>query len=223
MLTKLDLAKQFELVVQQEIKNYNDSLSQVFQKLQSMQDQITNNHKECLSKIAEIDSRQQKVESELSQHKETHGYDVKQLYSMYNNQAEFNARNNNQLQSLVCQVQAKAMHIGNFKENINNVHDQIEKYGLHANAVHKNIYTQLDTLAAKTTKDIARAKKEVQESPSELLLVKKDLQEQLAAYKVDVAGIMRELNIYKRECFIVEKKLETIFTTLKDLKGTKSS
>jgi predicted RNase H-like nuclease (RuvC/YqgF family) len=70
-------------------------------------------------------------------------------------------------------------------------------------------------------KEILKCKKEIIESPTGVEQLKDHLENEIACHKIDVHGIMRELQVYKKEMFIVEKKLESIFTDIIKLKGAK--
>jgi len=57
-------------------------------------------------------------------------------------------------------------------------------------------------------------KQDLDESPSPAECVKQELKKDLECHKVDVVGILRELNIYKTENQITQKKIEHIYTLI---------
>ncbi len=66
MLNRNDLAKQFELVVKQEIKNYQDSLNFVLQSIRELKESVYNVNQEQLENYAALHSSYIGLQSDVS-------------------------------------------------------------------------------------------------------------------------------------------------------------
>ena len=96
------------------------------------------------------------------------------------------------------------------KQNLNVLEDEIKGHSI-------TISTSFDNIRLRLSKDIKKLKDEMDSAPSDSIQVGKDLEEKIASHAVDVSGIMKELNIFKKENYITQKKLENIYTLIERL------
>lgn len=221
MLKKSDLAKQFELVVQQEITNYNNSLSQIFQKIQSIQDDIES-IKEAHSSIRNSNhSRYQTLDTAISFIKEYCESNVKQIYTVIREQAlkiHEQSVSNEEVKKCFDRISYKFDALGCVN---NQLFCDYKKLINDCSEFNKETNSRIDEMGPKIKKAIDKAKKEIEDAPTEASQVKIELEKRIDSHKIDVEGVMKEINIFRKENVIVEKKLENIYTLIQRLEDQK--
>ncbi len=221
MLKKSDLSKQFELVVQQEIKNYNDSLGQVFQAINGLKEQLKSLEEQSLENYALVSSQQKQLEIEFQLLKKDLSSSFSSLGSHVNDQKVINERNNYKIIEISDAVERKIKIDSNVQNQLNKLNNDIFNNKSELSDALSRMHSLLDDLLLRFRKEILKAKREILEAPSEASLVRTQLEEKLAAHTVDVDGIMRELQHFKKSTYIVEKQIENIYTLIERLKGRK--
>ena len=214
MIKRNDLAKQFELVVQQEIKNHNDQMLATNLNL--------NKHDLDICKITErIDGLNSRVDSEIlrissSQDslKEYVASIVKGIDSSINDVFQFYEKSNsttnklaNDFAGMELKVESLKNEIATLKIATLNINESIEKLS-------KTVIREVSELRRTYREEIAKAKDEITSLPSEAQSVKKEISERLNVDRVDFSGLLKELRGYKKETFIQEKKLENLYTLI---------
>lgn len=214
MLKRSDLAKQFELVVQQEIKNFQDSLNSVLQSIRDLNANIETLHNESLENHALIHSAQCDLASEIKNIKENFSDLDSRFKRFQNDQRILNERNAKEINDISDAVMKKIKIDSNFQNKIDDVCKLISAQDRKNQANFNQFSARCDDLLLHFSKVIAKVKKEILEAPTEAGIVKKQLEEKLACHIVDVAGIMRELKIYKHDNVVTQKKIEQIYTLI---------
>lgn len=218
MIKKNDLAKQFELLTKQEIKNYQDSLDFVLQSIREIRDEIKEVQKESLANHAKIHSFQVELQGKFEILKDSCVSIESRFGAHIRDQTQVNVRNQTQIESLISDIIKKMSFDINFKNKIDDVCIRIRRLQSQSDLNYKNLNSSDDNLLRRFTSDIEKTKKEIREVPSDAFIVKKQLEEQICAHKVDVTGIMKEINIFKKENYITQKKIENIYTLIDRLK-----
>ena len=218
MLNKLDLAKKFELVVQQEIKNYQDSFNNVLNSINELRDSLDSLRSEVSCKFAKIQSSQGTLASEIYSIKE-HSLSTSDILNRsINDQRVLNERINCKILDIESEnIQKHNAFIRN-KDSLDVLDRNIHRI---ENSFEKNIISinqNLDDLFKRFMSALDKNKRDIMELPSESSLIKRDLEEKIASHSVDVVGIMKEIQIFKRENYITQKKLENIYTSIERLK-----
>ena len=218
MLKKSDLAKQFELVVKQEIKNYQDSLNFVLQSIDELKKGLKEAKDDVLESHAASHSEPIRLGIEIQTIKEETNKSIRQIHRLVGDQTSLNETNRNILSNALKEALSK------FNE-INVLPDKFHDLWNHVNFVSKKLeeyqrgYSEnLMALQSRVKKDIQKSKEEILSAPSESSIVRKDLEDQIASHKVDVSGIMRELTIVKHDAMVSGKKIENIYTLIERLK-----
>lgn len=217
MLKRSDLSKQFELVVQQEIKNYQDSLDFVLQSINELKESIKQSHDEALENYAALHSEQTDLKIELHNLRDVFLSSYHRVNRHISDQEVVNHRNQTQILELTGSVLKKINNEENFQAKIENLWKEITKLQDITDTNHRVLNDNLDDLLRRFRNEILKTKKEILESPSEASLVKNQLEEKIAAHKVDVCGIMRELRLYKNDNMVTQKKIENIYTLIERL------
>lgn len=214
MLKKTDLSKQFELVVQQEIKNYQDSLNFVLQSIRELKDTIEEVRNESLENHGLLHSLQGDLAIDLQNLRESFNTFKQNAESTFTDQRLFNERNTLEMRDLGSAFYKKICADTHFNEKIIGLWEALGSLRQDSELKDRIINDNLDDLLRRFRQEILKSKKEIIESPSEASLVKKQLEEKIASHTVDVAGIMRELKIYKHDNMVTQKKIENIYTLI---------
>ena len=218
MLKKNDLAKQFELVVQQEIKNYQDSLNFVLQSINEIKLSIKNLQSEMLSRAASNNSFLVNLNNRLQGVVDT----VFNLDAIgkknFNDQYIINERNSQEVKDLEASVLFKLRMNDDIGSKLNTFLYQVDQLKSKVDKRNDEIDKSLDHLLMRFRKEILKAKQEIMDSPSQFDLSIAQLESRINSHCVDVKGVMRELNIYKKENSITQKKIENIYTLIARLK-----
>lgn len=217
MLKKSDLAKQFELVVQQEIKNYQDSLNFILQSLRDLKDEIRNVHDVSLAKHASLHSLHCDMTIEFKALKEACLSLSLRFEKSLTDQRLVNERNQTQILDLSADVVQKINSFSSLQDKIVNIWIAINTVRDKSESNFRVLNDNADDLFRRFTNALSRTKTDILNAPTEASLVKTQLEEKIFSHTVDVSGIMKELNIYKKENYITQKKLENIYTLIERL------
>ncbi len=217
MIKKNDLAKQFELLTIQEVKNYQDSLNFVLQSIRELKDNIEEVKKLAQNNTSETCSIQCQSNSDvglirkdifnLSQKIESNFYDQKALNEKFSEKIDF----------LFHEIDSKKDKDLYFFQRFDDLQNELDEINLFSLKNRESISENYNDLLCHLTKSCEKIKKEILSTPSEMTQVKIDLEEKMSSHKVDVVGIMRELTIYKKENMVTQKKIENIYMLIERL------
>src|SRR5712671_221880 len=221
MLKRNDLAQQFELVVQQEIKNYQESLNFVLQSIKELKEEIIRVRHGSLENYAKFHSEHNNLAIQLQNLKVT--VDTLNQSSLRTScdQRTVNERNAIEMRDISSAIHTKISSENHFQEKIDNVWDTVRDLRRQSEYKDRVLNDSSDDLIRRFRNEIQKAKKEILEAPSEASLVKTQLEEKIASHTVDVSGIMRELKIYKHDNMVTQKKIENIYTLIERLQKAK--
>lgn len=219
MLKKKDLAKEFELVVQQEIKNYNDSLSLVFQKLEENRKEIKDTQNSFSQSLANLESRlvqqgifhQKELDSQkvfLSQKAVEIGALTKKL-SKIDERISFLERQHEYLKE---ENQKLAKAFSGLKEDLELFYKQLSVF---RQGLEENQKQELE----RHTHTLLNSVKNVIDKEDPLPALREKFDKKVDEFKTETEGYKRDLLKIKREQFVNEKKFENIYTLLKRQKG----
>ena len=218
MLKKNDLAKQFELVVQQEIKNYQDSLNFVLRSINEIKQSIKDLQSDMLARAASNNSLLVNLNHRLQGVVDT-VFNLDAITKRnFNDQCIINERNTKEITDLESSMMFKFRMSDDTQSKLSMFLHQLEILNEKVEKRNEAIDRNLDHLLMRFRKEILRAKQEIMESPSQFDLSLEQLEAKIQSHYVDVAGIMRELTIYKKENSITQKKIENIYTLIARLK-----
>lgn len=223
MLKKSDLAKQFELLTQQEIKNYQDSLNSVLQSIRELKEEIKDLKKESQENHAAIHSIQNGMNIEIQYNREEINRLRQKVEGFIFDQRTVNERNAKEMLDVADAIHRKISYDTRINKRLDDVSDNIRLVGNLLDNTRQRLSDTADDLSRRFLNAVARVKQEIIDHPTEASLVKRQLEEKIAAHKVDVAGIMRELTIYKKENMVTEKKIENIYTLIGRLQKTEAN
>ncbi len=217
MLKKIDLAKQFELLTLQEIKNYQDSLNFILQTIKGLRDEIELLKQDSLENYASIHSVQCGLEIEINNHKENLN-ELKAISDRANQEQRLiNERNSREMLDISDAVHRKIRTDFRFDERFDELNSRISEVKQAYEKTNQRLSDSADDLLRRFSNDISKTKREIMDAPTEASLVRNELEQKIYAHKVDVSGIMKELTVFKKENVVIEKKLENIYTLIERL------
>lgn len=217
MLKKTDLAKQFELLTQQEIKNYQDSLNFVLQSIKDLKEEIEHLRQESLENHAAIHSVQCGMAIEIDHNREQINNFRLRHDGYYHEQRAENEKNALDSIEIMQTLRVFQTLAQQFKDNFVSISHKIEHLKNDHSQTKERLSDSVDDLLRRFSSDLDKTKQEILDAPTEASIVRDQLEQKIDSHKVDVAGIMKELTIFKKENFVIEKKLENIYTLIERL------
>lgn len=221
MLKRSDLAKQFELVVQQEIKNFQDSHNSVLQSIRDLAEEIALVKRDFLQCKAALHSEIGYLKSDFKINNDELCDLAKAFISSVNDQKQINLDVDRDLTALsnTCTRYDMAFDAQE-KVNFELLH-LINKDHENTKATHSNILTSLVQMELKNSKEIEKAKEDMEACPTKNNLVKEELEQKINMQNVDLEGLLKEIRIIGRAVLVTEKKIENIYTLIERMKKPK--
>ena len=219
MLKRSDLAKQFELVVKQEVINHNNQMLATNLALNSMRESVEllmrSENKSKSDKNSDSGLLNERLD-ELSKHIKL----VEQkLDSLANDQRDLNARNAVQLQDIFENLEVMYKKHATYDKKIQDCNSKAHEIGEAIKDTISQVVDMLNTQDRRLDKTLEKFKEEIKEKPKHIEILQNEVEEKIYSHKVDVEGIMLEINVFKKMMFIFEKKLENAYTQIDRLKG----
>ena len=211
MLSKNDLAKQFELVVKQEIKNYQDSLNFVLQSIDELKKDIKVLNSDMLENYALIHSQHTDLSIQIDIQRKINIDLKQQLNSLIN---DFRVFKDNSTKERDLLWDASLIHTQKSEFTENRIHELRKNHEVMESQIIGHAFgirNSFSDIEAKLNKRLCNMKEEILSQPSEALQLKSEMEAKIDIHKIDVAGIMKELLVMKKENMISEKKLEHIY------------
>ena len=165
MLKKSDLSKEFELVVKQEIKNYNDSLNFILQSINSLKKSIEILSDDYLDRYASMQSYQTSLSIKLDKLKEELKTFTETSQRFSNDQISFNSTVSNDILNLKNEMMVKSHNDKNTHFKIQNIWKDIEDLKHQIEVTTRVVNENLDDLLRKFRKEIEQSKKDILEPP----------------------------------------------------------
>ncbi len=217
MLKKNDLAKQFELVVQQEIKNYQDSLNFVLQSLKSINEsieavknQILDTHAQLHNQLKLFEIRIENLEKSHSDHKKAAENSIFDLKTS-------NSKNSDQLLCLKNQQDESLRYQDKLFERTDNLKFLLKEMDQSHNKKRSDLDSKIEFYNSKMIDHVQKTKQEILELPSDSLKIKEELEEKMNIDRVDVKGLLKEIRVNRVNTDYIEKKIENIYTLIERL------
>lgn len=218
MITKNDLAKQFELVVQQEIKNHNDAVLACNLKIDDFR-----------KRLDVLNDADGKIRAELSSNITRLEIMCQNLRHSLDNLTISITKSLGEIKRCITESSLASKDIINAnialsvkqKESCERI-DKIESY-------HENLDKRLTSIAKKTSDELERQyyryndeykkfRDEALEKPKqEADSVKNVLEKSLMEKACDIKGIKEDITGMRHIAFVTEKKIENIYTLIERL------
>ncbi len=221
MLKRSDLAKEFELITKQEIKNYQDSYNNVLQSVRDLQQDMKHVHESALENHSLLHAQQNQFAISIENLTKNVLESTQKLDRFINDQRLLNETLTEQIVFAGDSARANKSRQKDLYDWIQELRSYVDNLRLKSENNFKIVNQNIDELLAKFRKEISDAKIDILNAPTELELVKTQLQEKISEHKVDVSGLMRELMVYKKDSVITQKKIERLDNLIDRLKGEK--
>lgn len=214
MLRKKDLVEQFELVVKQEIIEHNKAvestnlaINKLRKDLEDLNATLSKDIIKMALRVTDISKDQSEIVESLDK--------IKFLFTnLSNEQYSINLRNHNEI-SIIDQS-VETVHRNQLKSD-----KQIDEL--------KNKMSMLKTVLREILKDnesgkvrisnmiikaVKKVKDEILNRPSEIEAAKNEFMKELSMHKIDNEGLLKEIAVLKKDCFVKEKQIENLYTLI---------
>lgn len=217
MLKRTDIAKEFSLVVQQEINNHNKNILETNVSINNLRDQVIEN-----------DKKHNAIETHLSTEISRTNCNLKNLSDMVlknseqllnhirENKKNHSSQNLNysecldNVQALISKNEDLSDVVASLRTDQECLNNHMVDMGLQYARSLGEQFIKFDAL-------VKGIKKEILERPSEAQQVKKEIESRLNTRDVDIQGLYEEANIIKKSLFILEKNIENLYTLIERL------
>ncbi len=214
MIKRDDLVKQFDIIVRQEIINHNQAIYDSNQSINDIRNEVRKIHSESKvvhaslgSTITKLNSNLLELTSSLSKFTQAFSScvnDLKAESSDLDIRLIEACKNDENLVSI---YESLIQRNGDLDSRLAQLDKKLEDFTFF---VRMSLYDlKLDLL-----KEVDKKIQDIVNRPSEALAVKDQLDEKIKIAMVDFEGLMREIRVQKKECFILEKKIENIYMLL---------
>jgi len=218
MLKRNDLAKQFELVVQQEIINHNQQILASNLSINEMkkfiedsikkQDFINIQFSSSLSGINRVVFEFSEVMIDLR----------KKIASISNEKNDYKITVKGILETCVENHSLLLSKFENSEKLIGNLYKLVNDLSNSVVGLSLTFSQEMQDEVRKLRQEIDKSKKEILSQPSEAKDVKKELDKKFEISQVDIQGLKKEIDLLKKSAFIREKHIEHLFTQIERLK-----
>src|SRR6478609_8975901 len=212
MLNKLDFQKKFELVVQQEIQNYQNSLNSILQAIRDIKISIQDSKTESLENYALLDTVQNVHSTDLMNLKLEFSDKIQKIESRINDLCKKTAQIDELFSKMRINEEKVTEKYTMLESKLEGIYKDVDQIKISL-LVNKRSSEDTHINLVRQIKDsFELQKKELAETPSQLCKAKKEIDDKLNTHIVDVEGILKELTAYKKENYITQKKIENIYT-----------
>lgn len=218
MLKRNDLAKQFELIVKQEITNHNASILATNKAINEMREQVTSLTQEFSRHTARNDAWFKQTQEEflrlersLEKKIQKNSIDIEGLKKKTDSSNDF-------IWAEIDSLEAKLLDLDEFQEYKDSMKMELAEVHNHVKSQNEYIKAALYKIRTDLEKTTNAFIKEIRERPDHLWDVKQELEKKIEATVIDSMGVLKELQVHKKDAFIMEKKLENIYSLIEKLK-----
>ena len=218
MLKRSDLAKQFELVVQQEIINHNEAISANNKALNKLRADILLLRGDLLKGVASFNSEIVKDRQALSNVWKAIDEAVEDLSIKSGKIREEFKKSISNVNMFITEESTK--HVKNdlfsvFKQSIASAIKNVTETIV---SLKNAVVVKIEALEKHITKVIKYQDEKLDETLESIESFKSDLITKIEIASVDSKGVLREIAILKKSLYIESKKIENIYTLIERLK-----
>jgi len=221
MLDRNKIAKQFELVVQQEIKNHNDQILTTNLAINSIQEKIAVHEKKQFLQASSLLDKLKIQDEKISSLEKSVSALAQEIECIKDSNKKIIIANEEILDIININNDKFKIDYSVISEKVFVLHKMLSDAKNQNEEMYKNFSFLMTSRDYKMTKELEKFKEEVLNKPSEIREVKKFLEEKIAINSIDVDGIMREIQHYKKAAHVVEKKIENIYTLIQRIQDGK--
>jgi len=214
MITKKDLVKQFELVVKQEVIDHNKAIEASNLALNKQKifveeeiKKIKENHRLIINEYSLVTKTFNDTNTSVDK--------MKSLFKdLSNEQHILNLRNSECIQDVSESVKIAGKKQELLDKRLGSLEELVKLIKKEVKKTDDQFVATEEKTRASLTKATKRLKKEMLDIPSRAEEVKAEVMEELSMYKIDTVGLMKEINVLKKDCYIKDKKIENLYTLI---------
>lgn len=217
-MKRQDLVDQFELIVQQEIINYNNRITGVNSSLEFIKSELievshkqANDRASALSRDKAIEASSKKNHEDILKLSTRLDSRINDIVAENKKKNEDINRNSKRLDDLEKQIESFQKDMLSIKAIVASVRDENEKIVI-------AIRDELDRHYHKACKNLSAMEDSILSRPSEALEVKEHLEKKIAEKDVMVTGIYENFDHFTKKTNYMEKKIEDLYNKLDRLK-----
>ncbi len=217
MINRIDLTKKFELLSLQEMKNHNDSILATnvsINRLQSLIDNLSEKLDMQLSKVDGAYIYQSRLIDDLNDkfdiHKNRNQSMLNDFFVRLKDLEESLKKNDSELSNSFTKHEIHKDRLKGLESKF------IDSSKIISKAL-SDLQCNITSVSVRARTDLEHAKSDILSMPSEAEKAKAELREEIAILKVDREGILKEIQVYKKETFVMQKKIENLYTLIERL------
>lgn len=220
MLSKKDLAKEFSQVVQQEIKNHNDQILSSNMAIDGFRRTILEIRERSEKNLSEISS---KLGNYISQHNDCYKEAKENLDRAFREIQEQDIKNREQLFSMKKSMDDRESYfltLEGFQHFQQKVDQWIANIQMMFSSQKDSVRQSLEKIQKLISEQIELSKLEVRKETLDCVEKINQVNKFIDRLAIDRLGILKEIEVLKKRCFVTEKNIENIYTQIELLKGT---
>ncbi len=219
MSKRQHLVEQFHLVVKQEILNHNaqilatnQAIERIRQRMDAIEQGMTRELNSFREKLRDTDNRIEDCKSDISRldHAIKRSCSAHERLSMRLD--EKSTESDEGIQRACQDSKLLARRVEAMQKAVDDLTVMQTKR-------QNDLQQHVEHVCHKTVSEAKNAVRELAERPSEALQVKKDMQAELDSHKVNVAGVDKEIAVFREELDYEKKKVEELFNMFNRLKA----
>lgn len=218
-MQKKDLAKEFSLVVQQEIKNHNESILACNMTLDEFRRKLAEIKSESEKNIAEIRSNLSLYDSKVILFKEAVQKELDKCARDISDNSGNVAMNVMKLKKAIEDRESYYLTLDGFKEFQSKVDVWIASIQQSFARNNSSIFDEIKRINSLHNASIEEHKKYVDSRLTNIISASIELEKSLDEFAVTFSGVSREMEICKKRCFVIEKNIENIYIQLERSKA----
>ncbi len=222
MRNRGELFNRLESEIDQEIKNYKDSLSSIYLKLNALKEDIDSARKESLKNDSSMVSNLKDIETKFLLVKDTRDESISKMnrsITMLDQKYESMKASVDVSLSKAIESAHSAEYYGNAISLLTERLVALEDKVLGQSG---QMGQQFESMAFQLKKELARVKDEILSRPSEALEVKKELEDKMNSNAVDSAGLLKEIRMTNKAVTVLEKMVENLYTLVARLQESQT-
>src|SRR3989304_4011823 len=212
MLKRSDLSRQFELVVQQEIRNHQVSVDATNQAMDTIRRDIEElqlaRSKEA-SALHSIISEQKMTIETLERNVSDQKRKLDSSIEILNIGVD---RVDTEIQEVIDGCLKAHRHIEDLKDKIRSLINDQSNFDKLIRSGLKDLRQEMDHGLSRALDIVKVLFKERDDRPSEIVAATCQLEQRIREKEIDVEGIYGEIRAFRRDCFVVEKKIENLYS-----------
>ena len=221
MMQKKDLAKEFSLIVQQEIKNHNDSILATNISLEDLKRQLEGFKEKSGKDLAAMSSSLTLHKSAISQIEERARGVLSGVLRQLNDLAASQEKQTSGILKSIKDRESYFLTIDGFKQFQSKVDEWIAHLKLSFSLQRDRLAEEVETVSRKLQASLDALDNSLSKKITGEVKEREKINKTLDYFSINFSGFIREIEICKKRCFIIEKNIENLYTQIERIKEGK--